>query len=182
MTGSARVPVLALVFLGGAMWSFGATPCAAQDVRVRVTVGVDEVPFGSAFPLTVERVYSKGLVPDTWDTEAFAPLAARTVASTRVVDGDHVRERVSLEAFAFARELLTIPAIAFRAMSADGSEELAAASEPVTVRVVSILAADDDGAAELPGDLKQAPFRWTTWTRRAGTSSWISTFARTPCW
>lgn len=134
-----------------------------QSLSVRVTADVESVPFGAAVPLTVERRYSAGLDPEGFSAAAFAPLAARTLSSERRVEGDETVELVRVETWAFANEKLTIPAIAFRAAMPDGSEELAASSEPVEVAVTSILPPDDAGDAELPGDLLELPMRWTAW-------------------
>ena len=143
------------------MWS--ASLASAQVVSVSVTTSAASVPFGEAFPVTIERRYSRDLVAEAWSADAFAPLPARTVGRERRVEGEVVVEVVSTTVRAFTRGKVVVPAVAFRAATSDGAEELVASSEPLELSVTSVLAADDAGVAELPGDLMSPPLDWTRW-------------------
>lgn len=153
-------------------------------LRVRTPTAATEVPFGEAFPLQVDMVWRRDLVPEPIRDEAFAPLRVRLRDTTqREVDG-RIAETRRYDAFAFARGELTVPAIVWKARPRAGGDERTATNEAFTLQVKSALADQTAVAAELPGDLllpttpaaRRWPWlllvlaplvAWLAWRRRA---------------
>ncbi|MEM8884959.1 MAG: hypothetical protein AAGD14_12880 [Planctomycetota bacterium] len=126
----------------------GRDPIEPVPLALRVECDTSEIGFGEPFPLVVERVWPKGLVPSTWRADALAPL--RLERDKVIVDESdtHVRERTHYRAFAFAAGALTLPAVPFGARARDGSREERTLSEPWELRVRPQLDPDAPGAPE----------------------------------
>ncbi len=129
---------------------------AADEIALQVSAGAAEIEFGRAIPLTVVRSWRKGLVPQEWGPQAFAPLSLRLVHAARVQNATHVQDTRRYDAFVFGRDVVQLTIPAFRARAADGSERIATGNE-LSLRVRTALPADDDGAIELPSDLLPEP-------------------------
>ncbi len=144
-----------------------AWPCPgqdAQDLTLRVTAGVEEVGFGVAFPLTVERAWSEDLVPREWNDEVLAPLVVSLVDRDVQQDGRGVRETRTYRAWVFQTGDVTVPAPWFRARPRDGGLERVAIADDLRLEVVSALGAGEPGEVELPRGPFPPAFPWLQWT------------------
>ncbi len=129
---------------------------APDEIALQVVTGAAEVEFGRAIPLTVVRSWRKGLVPQEWGPQAFAPLSLRLVHAARAENATHVQDTRRYDAFVFGRDVVQLTVPAFRARAADGSERIATGND-LTLRVSSTLPVADDGVVELPSDLLPEP-------------------------
>lgn len=176
---------LAVAVLGLAACSGDAgMPEGDFALRVRVSAAPTGVPFGEAFPLQVDLVWRRDLIPEPIRDEAFTPLRVRLRDTTQREADGRIAETRHYDAFAFARGELTVPAIAWKARPRAGGDERTATSEAFTLKVNTALADDTALAAELPGDLllpttptaRRWPWlllalvpmvAWLAWRRRA---------------
>ena len=117
---------------------------APDEIALQVVTGAAEVEFGRAIPLTVVRSWRKGLVPQEWGPQAFAPLSLRLVHAARAENATHVQDTRRYDAFVFGRDVVQLTVPAFRARAADGSERIATGND-LTLRVSSTLPVADDG-------------------------------------
>lgn len=146
----------ALVVLGNAASSH--VPRADEDLHLRITAAVQEVEFGVAFDLTVERAWSRALEPEPWEDDRLAPLVLEPKSVVLEDTGAGFHEVRHYRARAFRTGELVLPQVWLRARQADGGTRIAASDE-VALRVVSALSATDAGEVELPGPPFPAPRR-----------------------
>ncbi|MHC4953549.1 MAG: hypothetical protein ACYTGZ_06635 [Planctomycetota bacterium] len=139
-----------------------STPIPDEDLLLRVAVTATEVEFGAMFPLTVVRVWNRGLTPEVWHDDLLAPLTLRLVESTRREDGDRIEETRRYEAWAFSLRDVTIPTRPFRAVPRAGGDERTVVPEPVKIRVRRKLDPNTPGPPELPEGPLHDAFPWTT--------------------
>lgn len=147
----------------------GGPPIPETDLLLRVVPGAEEVTFGRAFPLTVERVWDRTLVPDAWDDAALAPLVVRLTDTRTQDDGRRVREVRRYEAFALTLDAVEIAPITAEAAPQGGGLARSVTSDPVRVRVVAGIDRRSPGAAELPSPPLAEPQR-ALWAAGAATA------------
>ena len=128
-----------------------------QDLLLRIHCNLQEVEFGKAFTLSVQRVWRKDLIPDDWDDAKLEPLTIKLVTGSRREDERRVEEIMTFDAFLFSRETLRIPAIEFSARTKTGDPALQVHSEALELRVRSLIDAESPGNAELPGGPLEEP-------------------------
>ncbi|TAH34435.1 MAG: hypothetical protein EYC70_15960 [Planctomycetota bacterium] len=141
----------------------GGAPIPDQDLLLRVTAGAHEVELGQPFPLTVQRVWGKDLVPEDWSDEALAPLVLRLEETKRREDARRIEETRRYQAHAFTLDDVVIAAPVFRARPRDGGPERVAAGEELSLRVRPALDRAAPGPAELPGEPLAQPSRRRQW-------------------
>jgi hypothetical protein len=138
------------------------------DLAVRVELGAAAVRFGDPVPLTVVRTWRRGLVPQEWSEQAFAPLRLRLVAASRRSSGTHVEDRRRYDAFAFGAGTLHLALPPFVARDADGSDRTVPGPE-VRLEVRSVLPSPES-PLEMPSGPLLPP-------RPAGAAWWAAAAA-----
>ncbi|MGQ0615130.1 MAG: hypothetical protein ACT4PV_15465 [Planctomycetaceae bacterium] len=123
-------------------------PFPTEGTPVRVTAGVRRVALGESFPLTVERVWRAASAPEPWSDAALAPLRVRLLETRRREQEGRIAETRRYAAYAFTSgELSVAPA----------------GSEPLRLRVDTLLDPDRPGAVEPPEGPLPAPFPAWAW-------------------
>jgi hypothetical protein len=149
--GSRRLPALLFLAVVGCG---GPAPIAPVDVGIDVTADADSIAVGSAFHLTVTRVWRKDLIPGEWSDGNLAPLTVELLETRRREDGERVEEVRRYRAFAFVLEDVEIPSIDFRARPESGGRTFPASAEPLSIAVRPSLDPDAPGPpAPPPGPL-----------------------------
>lgn len=141
-------------------------PIAGVDLLLRVSTNAGEVELGRAFPLTVVRVWEKGLAPETWSDDALAPLTVRLVGTSRREDDRRVEETRTYAGYAFSLDAVTVPAPTFRAtpLGGDPASVRYVLGDRLELRVRRALDPAAPGSPELPGEPLAEPFPWRAWT------------------
>ncbi len=158
----------------------GGPAIPAEDLLLRVTAGGEEVVLGAAFPLTVERVWSKDLLPAAWNDRALAPLVLRLDRLERREDARRLEERRHYVGYAFSLADLSIAAPEFVARPKAGGEDRLVSAEPLRLRVRRAL----DPAAPGPPELPDLPGRdrgaWWPWLLLAAAVALLVAVLRRP--
>jgi hypothetical protein len=152
---------LCLVFLVLAACGGPAAPIPEVDLDLRVIAEAEEVVLGKAFPLTVVRVWSKGLEPVEFDEAVLAPLEVRLESTSRREDDRRIEETRRYLAWAFTPGTLRISGPTLRARPHGEGPEREVAAGRLTVRVRGELDPEAPGEPELPGGLMSEPLPWT---------------------
>jgi hypothetical protein len=135
------------------------TPLPERDLAL--TIGAaDEVDFGRAFPLTIEREWGVDLTPEPWRDEALAPLRIVPLSTEQQSDGRHVLETRRVRAYSFVAGRVALAAVPFHATDRGGSTR-SVASAPLAIDVRPTLA-DPTSPPELPDELLLPPSRFNT--------------------
>jgi len=165
------LPVLAWFAVATFLTSAAATendapadrPSPRLEIALHLAAGTEQVELGKAFTLTVVRLWSRDLKPETWRDEQLAPLVARPVDVTRrEVDGC-VEEVRRFRCFAFSLDEVTVPAPVIRARPRTGGPERVARGRGFRLQVSRLLDPAAPGAAELPGGLLPQPAAALPW-------------------
>jgi hypothetical protein len=117
----------------------------------------EEVDFGKAFSLQVQRVWRRDLSPDEWQDRHLAPLRLRLLDRSLREDAERMEEWLSYDAFLFERESLQIPSVTFSARNAAGVAAVQVQSEARGIKPRLSIDADSEVNAELPGGLMSPP-------------------------
>lgn len=171
---------------GSAMSSAGIPQ---EDLLLRIHCP-EEVDFGKAFSLQVQRIWRKDLSPDDWRDEQLAPLRLQLLRRERREDGERIEEWLHFDGYLFARAAVEIPAIAFSARNSAGVAAIQVQSEAITIRPSLGIDAETAINAELPNGPMRQPgsgnllltsglavlallsfVLWSSWRRSQGQSS-----------
>ncbi len=158
--GAARRAGALLALL--ALAACGAPPPAdGPELLLRVLPGAgtadDPVLPGRAFPLTVERRWSRELEPAPFEERALAPLVLRLDHVERREQGGAVTELRRYAAYAFALGDVRVPAAVMTARPRAGGPERRATSARLRLTVAPTLDPRAPGAPEPPGGLPPGP-------------------------
>ena len=178
---SSRSLLLALTLTCAGLGSTQAIP--DQDLLLRVQVETEQVEFGKPFALTVQRVWSKTLAPESWDDRALSPIVLRPIQTSRREDGLRIEETRRFQAFLFRHGKVTVPAAALRAKPKNGGLMREVFGEALTLHVSAGLDPNDIGPVETLDLLTLPASSWFAWSAAglvllAGLSFLTYTFAR----
>lgn len=120
------------------------------DLRLQISLGASEVALGAAFPLTVQRVWSKELLPAAWSDRALAPLALRLERIERREDDHRIEETRHYLGYALSLADLRIAGPKFVARPRAGGPDRIVTAEPLSLRVRRALDPAAPGPPELP--------------------------------
>jgi len=139
----------------------GSKPIPSEDLLLRIETS-REVALGRAFPVTVTRVWSRGLTPSVWKAESLAPLSLKLIDTHRREDDRRIEETRRYEGYAFTLGDISVPAPELRAVATPGGPETVVHADPIEITVSTALAPTDTGAPELPSD-ELSTRTWTAW-------------------
>jgi hypothetical protein len=128
------------------------SPIPEDELRIAASVGASEAPAGRSFEVTVVRSFDRELEPEPWTDRMLAPLAVRSVRTTRREDAHRIEETRSFRAYGFEPGAIAVPPLSFRATPKSGGPARVATCEGFTVAVKATLDRDNPGPPELPGD------------------------------
>jgi hypothetical protein len=136
------------------------SPLPERDLALTITAA-EEVEFGRAFPLTIEREWSTDLTPEPWRDEALAPLRIVPLAIELRSDGRRMLETRRVRAWSFVAGRVALAAVPFHATDRAGVTR-SVASAPLAIDVRAALA-DPTSPPELPDELllPSSPFTAT---------------------
>jgi len=135
-------------------------PIPEVDLALTLFAETHEVEFGKAFPLTVTRIWSKGLLPESWNDRALAPLTAHLKSCTQREDAVRIEEKRHYSCYAFAAGKIVVPAPRLGARIKNSNEEQQALGNELVFTVLSSLSAETQHQPEYPGKPMQEPFSW----------------------
>jgi len=141
-----------------------SAPIPKHDIFLQIIAGNDEVEPGTAFPLTVIRVWKNDLTPEEWSDKTLDPLVVKLLEKSRRSDGDRTEETLSFLCYAFSLEDIVIAGPVFKAKSADKGLESSVTGNELLIRVEPVLDPLNPGDVELPGDILEKPFAWLFWS------------------
>lgn len=130
------------------------SPLPERDLALTITAA-DEVDFGRAFPLTIEREWSAELTPEPWRDEALAPLRIVPLSTSSRSDGRRILETRRVRAYSFVAGRVALAAVPFHATDRAGVTR-SVASAPLALDVRAALA-DPTSPPELPDELLLPP-------------------------
>ena len=155
----ARGLLLAALFV--AAGCDGEPPIPNADLLLRISVGVEAVAPGRAFPVTVVRVWDKDLVPAAFEERSLAPISLRLDSTSRREDARHVEETRRYRGYAFALTDVSIRPPLFSATPKDGGPVRKTTGDPVRLRILPEVDPLKPGQPEQPGDPPPEPPRRT---------------------
>ena len=135
-----------------------------QDLLLEVRVATGEVEFGKAFALTVLRVWSRDLLPESWDDRALSPIVLRPIETSRREDALRIEETRRFEAYLFRHGEVTIPAAAFRARPRNGGLMREVHGETLELSVTAGLDPANAGSIEVLELLPPPASSWFGWS------------------
>ena len=145
---------------------------STQEARIAVVVEVDaggvagEIVFGKPFVLRVERSWRAGSRPSAFDERALAPLVVAPISVEREERDGAVQEVRRFRAQAFMRGEVTVGPLRMLVAPVAGGAPAEHFCEPITQKVRSSLASEDDLAVEQPMELLR-PEERTGWLAAA---------------
>jgi len=136
-------------------------PIAAEDLLVSVTLGVNELEFGRAFPVTVVRVWDKDLEPEEWRDELLAPLSVELEETSRREDARRVEETRRYTGRAFTLDDVIVPPLTVRATALGGGDDRVFTVDGPALHVKPSVDREEPGPPELPSGLLSEPAPWS---------------------
>ncbi|MFH2001053.1 MAG: hypothetical protein ABIK28_15330 [Planctomycetota bacterium] len=133
-------------------------PIPEENLWLHLDTESQEIEFGKSFPLVVTRVWSKALVPESFNEMALAPLTTQLESCTRREDEKRIEEVRHYRSYAFDSGEIVIPAIPLHARDRSGGAEQETTGNRLVLRVRSSLPENVADPPELPGPLMNKPF------------------------
>ena len=139
------------------------------EVDLRVAAAPAEVALLQPVTVTVDR-YRRPDVEVTLELELAGEdwVEDARVEAPEVPLGDGLWQRIQIVLLPVrAPAELQVPGLRAEGTSADGGDIAVATTDPVTVRVTSVLGDEHGEAIEAPGDVLEAPIAWWPWAAGA---------------